>query len=165
MRKDIWLAAAAVLAVSLSLGVAIATAGGTNSVNAKACQKGGWINLQGSDGSQFNSEEECVSFGAHEGTIVPIPPRVSISYTKTFDPAFCYVAVNLSHFAPNTSYAVDVLAKDRQRLTPYGPYPVTTDSSGAGVVGIFSYIQRPGGLTAVDAAIGSVSSGYQPIAC
>ena len=75
MRKYIWLVAAAALVVSLSVGVAPATAGGGNSANAKACQKGGWMNLQGSDGTQFANQGECVSFGAHGGTIVATPPR------------------------------------------------------------------------------------------
>jgi hypothetical protein len=77
MRKYIWLIAALVLATALSLGVATANAGkgpGGNSANAKLCQKGGWMNLQGSDGTQFANQDECVSFGAHGGTIVPKPP-------------------------------------------------------------------------------------------
>jgi hypothetical protein len=74
MRKYIWLVVAAVVAVSLSVGVATATAAkGGNSANAKLCQKGGWMNLQGSDGTQFANQDECVSFGAHGGTIVPKP--------------------------------------------------------------------------------------------
>ena len=74
MRKYIWLVVAAVVAVSLSVGVATATAAkGGNSANAKLCQKGGWMNLQGSDGTQFANQDECVSYGAHGGTIVPKP--------------------------------------------------------------------------------------------
>jgi hypothetical protein len=73
MRKYIGLMAAAALVVSLSVGVATATAGGGNSANAKLCQKGGWMNVQGSDGTQFANQDECVSFGAHGGTIVPKP--------------------------------------------------------------------------------------------
>ena len=71
MRKRIWLVVAAGLAVGLSVGVATASAGGGNSPSAKLCQRGGWMHLQGSDGTQFASETECVSFGAHGGTIVP----------------------------------------------------------------------------------------------
>jgi hypothetical protein len=61
------------LTVALSVGVATASAGGGNSANAKLCQHGGWINLQGSDGTQFVNQGECVSFGAHGGMIVPKP--------------------------------------------------------------------------------------------
>lgn len=74
MRKCIWLVAVATLTLALSVGVATANAGGGNSANAKLCQKGGWMNLQGSDGTQFTSEEQCVSFGAQGGTIVQKPP-------------------------------------------------------------------------------------------
>lgn len=73
MRKRIWLVAIAALTLTLSVGVATANAGGGNSANAKLCQKGGWMNLQGSDGTQFANQGACVSFGAHGGTIVPKP--------------------------------------------------------------------------------------------
>jgi len=69
MRKYLWAVAAAALAVSLSVGVATATAGGGNSANAKACQKGGWMNLLGTNGP-FSSEEACVSYAAQGGTFV-----------------------------------------------------------------------------------------------
>ena len=61
------------LVVALSVGVATATAGGGNSANAKLCQKNGWMNLVRSDGGVFNNQDECVSFGAKGGTIMPKP--------------------------------------------------------------------------------------------
>lgn len=60
--------------LAMAVGVATANAGGGNSANAKLCQKGGWMNLQGSDGTQFSSQDACVSFGAQGGTIVAKPP-------------------------------------------------------------------------------------------
>src|SRR5918998_306241 len=44
---------------------------GGNSANAKQCQKGGWQNLMGSDGTTFASEQECVAFAAKGGTLAP----------------------------------------------------------------------------------------------
>ena len=61
------------LAVALSVGVATATAGGGNSANAKLCQKNGWMNQVRSDGTSFNNEDECVSYGAKGGTLMPKP--------------------------------------------------------------------------------------------
>jgi hypothetical protein len=76
MHRFMWPLVAVVvsLAVAASVGVASATAAkGGNSENAKLCQKGGWMDVQGSDGTQFANQGECVSFGAHGGTIVPKP--------------------------------------------------------------------------------------------
>jgi hypothetical protein len=57
------------VALALTVGVATANAGGGNSGNAKLCQNGGWQHLYRSDGSSFASEEDCVSYGAHGGTL------------------------------------------------------------------------------------------------
>ncbi len=62
------------LVVALSVGVATATAGGGNSANAKKCQNNGWTGWVRSDGSTFNNETECVSYGAKGGTLMPKPP-------------------------------------------------------------------------------------------
>src|SRR6478736_2155841 len=80
MRNYILLAGGAALLVALSVGVATATAGRGKSANAHLCQKGGWMSLQGSDGTQYANQGACVRYGAHGGTIVPIPPTLSISY-------------------------------------------------------------------------------------
>lgn len=44
-----------------------------NSLNAKACQKDGWQSLVREDGSAFNNQEECVSYGAQDGVLTPKP--------------------------------------------------------------------------------------------
>jgi hypothetical protein len=68
--------AAVALAVTLSLGVATATAGKSgNSANAKACQKCGWQDLVQADQTAFNNQDECVSYGAHGGTLLPAADR------------------------------------------------------------------------------------------
>jgi hypothetical protein len=49
-----------------------------NSANAKLCQKGGWQNLQTSDGHTFANQSECVSAGAQGATLQTIPPPTDI---------------------------------------------------------------------------------------
>ena len=75
MQKYLWSVVLVAMAVSLSFGVATATAAkGSNSASAKACQKGGWENLMRSpSGPGFNSEQECVSYAAQGGTLLPKP--------------------------------------------------------------------------------------------
>ena len=50
------------------------TKGKGNSQNAKSCQKGGWQTQARSETPTvpFTSEEECVSYGAQGGTLVPL---------------------------------------------------------------------------------------------
>ena len=158
--------AAVTLAVVLSLGVATATAAaGGNSANAKICQKGGWMNYQGSDGTQFANQGKCVSYGAHGGTLQLITPTVTVTFSPTFDPNFCLITANLSHFAANTQYQVNFLLHDAFTTGAHGPFPVTTDSSGAASITPFSWIQRPDGQSWASASVGSVSSGQQTVHC
>jgi hypothetical protein len=49
------------------------TPGPGNSDAAKACQKGGYANLVGADGTQFANEGECVSYAARGGALVLDP--------------------------------------------------------------------------------------------
>jgi hypothetical protein len=165
MRTSISFVAAAALTVALSVGVATATAGGGrgNSANAHLCQKGGWMTLQRSDGTQFKNQGACVSRGAHGGTIVPIAPAVSISFSPTSSPNFCNMTWSLSHFAPNTQYQVFGLGTDGSVRSPLGPFPVTTDSSGAGSVSAGSFVKDHS--FSVSAFVGNASSGPQPVAC
>jgi hypothetical protein len=51
-----------------SHGVALA-AGGGNTDAAHACQHWGYLNLQGSDGTTFKNEGQCVSYAARGGTL------------------------------------------------------------------------------------------------
>src|SRR6266700_1178818 len=146
-------------ALALTVGVVSATAGGGNSANAKQCQKGGWVNLQGSDGTQFANQDECVSYSAQGGTLVSIPPSVSVSFTPTSNPDYCFITANLSHFTPNTGYSVDLSINGGEFSASFA---VTTDSSGSGSVGTVSWRQNG---SVASASVGSVSSGGQTIAC
>ena len=60
------------LALALTVGVATATAGGGNSGNAKLCQKGGWQLLSPNGTDAFASEEDCVSWAAEGGQLLPV---------------------------------------------------------------------------------------------
>lgn len=61
----------ALVALTLSVGVGTAAAGGGNSDAAKACQKGGWQTLIRQDGTAFTNTGDCVSYGARGGALVP----------------------------------------------------------------------------------------------
>src|SRR5262245_33042381 len=63
-----------VLALGLLLSavaVGAGLAGGGNSANAKACQKGGWMRAQTGTGDELNfaDQSECVEFGARGGVV------------------------------------------------------------------------------------------------
>jgi hypothetical protein len=66
-----------VVAASAAIMVPLAFAGGGNSDNAKACQQGGWQNLVRQDGTGFNNQGECVSYGAQGGLLKAKPPAAT----------------------------------------------------------------------------------------
>jgi hypothetical protein len=66
-----------VAAAAAAIMVPLALAGGGNSDNAKACQQGGWQNLVRQDGTGFNNQGECVSYGAQGGLLKAKPPAVT----------------------------------------------------------------------------------------
>ncbi len=53
-------------------------AGTGASVGAKLCQKGGFADLRGLDGTRFATTGECVSFAASGGVLVPIPTATTM---------------------------------------------------------------------------------------
>jgi hypothetical protein len=61
-------------AIALTAGIATATAGGGNSVNAKQCQKNGWQTLVASTGASFTSEDQCTSYAARGGMLHSAAP-------------------------------------------------------------------------------------------
>lgn len=78
MRKAV-LIACAIVAFAAFAGSAVA--GGGNSTNAQRCYKGGWQTLYRSDGSTFASQDACVSYAAHDGTLVTSAPIVGMAVT------------------------------------------------------------------------------------
>jgi len=63
--------------LALGIGAANAAAGGGNSANAKLCQNNGSQKLMRADGTPFVNQADCVSYGAHGGTITPKSPGLS----------------------------------------------------------------------------------------
>ena len=66
-RRLILLALTVVVAVGASSSVALA--GGGNSANAQACQKGGWMIWVRADKTPFTNQGGCVSYAAQGGTL------------------------------------------------------------------------------------------------
>jgi hypothetical protein len=97
MRKFI-LVAASFAALALPT---VALAGGGNSDNAKRCQQGGWQNLVRTDGTGFNNQDECVSYGAHGGVLAPKPTPVS-GPMQVSEPSFNYNVNTCSVTVPYT---------------------------------------------------------------
>lgn len=74
---------------------------GGNSANAKLCQKGGWEDLQRSDGTPFANQGACVSYAARGGTLEPKAPRtVTVTFVQGSlgDIGFCGVQVDVTGF-------------------------------------------------------------------
>jgi hypothetical protein len=63
--------AALVAVLALAAVAASGTALAGNSTNAKKCQKNGWQTLVTSSGKSFSSEEECTSYAAQGGALLP----------------------------------------------------------------------------------------------
>jgi len=80
MRLRILLVCCAALA--LTVGVATATGGDGNTANAKKCQKGGWQNWVRADKTAFANQDECVSYGAKGGTLIP-KVDISLAFNKS----------------------------------------------------------------------------------
>ena len=79
--KRSWKSRVGVLALTATMGVGLvglaspAGAAG-NSDNAKACQKGGFVNQATTSGARFKNAGECTSYAANGGTLVPLPDLV-----------------------------------------------------------------------------------------
>lgn len=148
------------LALTVTSGVASASPNLGNSHNAQLCQQGGWQNLERSNGTLFANDGACVSYGAHGGTIIPIPPTISVSFSPTFDPNYCNVHLTLSHFAANTFYSV-VYSIQGFGSFSYAP-GLTTDSAGGYSGNIFSFYDQ---YRSISFTIGGVTTPYAQITC
>jgi hypothetical protein len=93
-----------VVVLSLLLPTVVEAGPKANNENAKLCQKGGWTQLQGADGTRFASEEACVAYAAQGGTLQPVPTgTVTVSFITIPDfPGVCGVRVDVAGFAPGT---------------------------------------------------------------
>ena len=59
----------AMVLASLSIADRALAGGGGNATGAKLCQQGGWSNVMDASGHPFASQDTCVSYAAHAGTI------------------------------------------------------------------------------------------------
>ena len=88
---------AAILCVAIT-GTALAAPRG-NSTAAKLCQHGGWTLAQTGSGGTFQSQEECVEFGADGGAV--------FQPSFTFDPAVVPIDtdawMHVTGFHPNST--------------------------------------------------------------
>lgn len=71
MRKLVVVLAIVSAALLLAPATYAKGGGGSNATSAKKCQKNGWQTLVGSNGQDFNSEQECTSYAAGGGTLLP----------------------------------------------------------------------------------------------
>jgi hypothetical protein len=85
-----------------------ALASGSNSDNAKLCQKGGWQALMDSSGNSFGNEGACVSYGAQGGAIYALARlHVEACDQQPFD-GLC-VSVSGFGLAPTTFVTTPLL--------------------------------------------------------
>jgi hypothetical protein len=83
MYRRLILLAVAVALVGPAAVASTALAGGGNSLNAKSCQKNGWMSLVSSSGATFASASACVSYAANGGVL---KKAQTIGFTST-DPS------------------------------------------------------------------------------
>jgi hypothetical protein len=151
------LTAAAALPVLAISGTASAAPAG-NSAASHLCQKGGYANLQGTNGALFSNVDECVSYAAHGGTLEAIQqqPSVSLAFTATTDPNYCAANVTLSHFTPFTAYSGTFTVESHSGSQNFGPLPPTNASGNVTAVA-FSYAKQ-GNSTHITVTVNGLSS-------
>lgn len=113
MRRTLVNRCLIVLAVILGLSAALpfadtaARPGNGNSPNAKACQKGGWETRARKESPTvaFQSQDECVSYGAQGGTLVTVvAPTPSITVTMRSLEELCEPNILATGLAPGATY-------------------------------------------------------------
>jgi len=131
VRRSAAIIAFGLLTLSLVLGTTSASAkpGASNSLNAKLCQKGGYLTLARptSPGTAFASEAECTSFAAQGGVLTAYVPAPSAGCTA------------LAGIATGRYYSVDLVPLSflaGERITV-----VATDPA-AGTTGVTLLINR-----------------------
>jgi hypothetical protein len=166
-RRPLILLAAVFVLVTMLAYAFVAEAkpsGGNNSLSAKACQKGGYLKLFGSDGRRFASESECSSYAAMGGVLsttppppptpVPTPaPRQPVDISLSFTEALCLNGsygrgLVLSGFDPVPNEALLLEVTGAVVGSPLS-VPITSDSSGQILETNLANIVRTGGLIVV----------------
>ncbi len=147
-----------------------------NSQNAKACQNGGWQNLQDSEGVPFSSMGECVRSGAQglgvETPVPPPPPPVlspvfafSFAYTGEGVNRLCTPTVHMTGFESGTRYEfkMDVRSPGTDDARTLFKADLGTDENGAtSFSNPMSYTE---GQLEMQAQMGGFSSDWIPYDC
>jgi hypothetical protein len=98
--------------LALAVGVGTATAGGNSDV-AHACQQGGWQNYVRADGTGFNNQGECVSYGAQGGSLKKKPLVTNVSEpTFNYNVKTCSVTVPYTPGLDTRLYGVNGYSQD-----------------------------------------------------
>jgi hypothetical protein len=109
------LAVLATLAMALVPAAGALAANSGNSANGKLCQKGAWQGLMDSSANAFESQDECVSYGAQGGAIYAL---AGLNVERCADQPFDGLCVRTSGFglAP-TTFATTPLLKNGVPVT------------------------------------------------
>ena len=70
-----------------------------NATTAKACQRGAWALLQNGSGGTFQSQEECVEYGAEGGSVF----KPSFTFDPTHVPLNTDAWMHVTGFHPNST--------------------------------------------------------------
>lgn len=120
-------------AIALPVAAKPSGDGPGNSANARMCQQGGWQSHArlGSSGIAFNSQGECVSFGAHGGELVALR-GFTVSWTPIENSQRCLSWVSVTGFEPGTyPLSVSWYVNGSGTLTTTVVYDGTNDSFSA----------------------------------
>jgi hypothetical protein len=119
-------AALSVVLLLACVAVGGALAAGGNSANAKMCQKDGWQTAQTSAGGTFASEDDCVSYGAHGGTV--FEPSVTVSPTHVPEETDSTVTVTGFHASSSGTLTFETLGGSGGSISFIG---VLTNATGS----------------------------------
>jgi hypothetical protein len=121
------------MVVAGSVASPAAAAPGGNADNAKACHKGGWETLArtGAASTAFVSEEECVSYGAQGGSLIPRTfPTVSVRMVHVISQgaAYCVPVITATGFPAGATYVANAYFNNMN--VPAQQPTITIDANG-----------------------------------
>lgn len=128
------------IGLTLALGAGSAVADG-NSGAAHACQHGGYLTLQQSDGSAFTNQSDCVSYAAGGGTLYAPALTTSLDPVHRLEP----VTYSVTGFHANSLVTLSFTTQAGNHLNQQ---TFTTDASGAGSFsGYYDFVACPNTIT------------------
>src|SRR5713226_2222643 len=116
---------------ALSPAQGYAQTGDGNPAGAQACQQRGYLQLQRPDRTRFNTADECVSYAAQGGQLLPVP-RVIASYVAVTAANSIGLSVSGAHFAPTSAVKVTAVLASFPSVAPtISPLGFATDATGS----------------------------------